>query len=163
MNIARFVLQITIILLVLISTCNANEFYDFLAPEDWEFECKNSENSHFCSIFTQGTDNSLLMFSTLSHEKNQNDAKQIVEDAIEFYSQKAKERLGKSEIIKSEQQPIEGIEFSGGSVIMFHADNFVLALFSLSNGSTVLSGQFVGATEQWLIAVNILKTLKIKG
>ena len=133
-------------------------------PEKWELEQINHGTVFSYILTNKELGGSLLYFCTPPIPIEESDTQKMVDEEIDFYLIKAKQRLDDNTgITKVEKQKIEGLEFSGYSIIMFHRDNFLLALFSITNGHTVLSGQFTGANEKWEIATNIIKSIKYKG
>jgi len=144
--------------------CQANELIEFEIPETWKFEHKQHGEVHSYIIQNKDVEISLLYFCTPPISIEKSETQEMVDEEINFYLLKANERLIEdSNIAKVEKQRIEGIEFTGHSIIMFHKDNFLLALFSITNGHTVLSGHFTGSYEKWEIAAIILKSIKYKG
>ncbi len=146
------------------SICNAELILNFDPPKGWKVEHQNRGDSNFFSISHQGEETSLLMFSNSSAKTNPEESRQVIDESIEFYLNKAKERATEiSTIIKIEQNEIIGKEFSGKSVLMIHEDDSILALFVISNGKTLIHGQFTGQKQKWETAANTLKSIVLKG
>jgi hypothetical protein len=133
-------------------------------PEKWELEQINHGTVYSYILTNKEPESSLLYFCTPPVTVEGSDTQEMVDKEIDLFLINAKQRLDENTgITKVDKQKIEGLEFSGYSIIMFHRDNFLLALFSITNGHTVLSGHFTGSNEKWEIATKILKSIKYKG
>lgn len=163
MNQIQRIIFLFILFLIFSSVCQANELIELEAPDKWKLDYIQHGAVHSYMLVNEDVEISVLYFSTPPLPIEESDTKKIIDEEISFYSLKAKQRLEENtDITKVEKQEIEG-EFSGFSIIMFHRDNFLLALFSITNGHTVLSGYFTGPSEKWATATTIIKSIKYKG
>jgi len=162
----RLILLYICIVLLVATECKAKGPLTFFLPNEWmvEYEYYPSRSRHVYNVYQKGDDPVSLMFWTGPREIQASLLQSTVNKEVDFYLSKVKEKQKiDPKFIKVEKVRIQGREFSGYSVILYHSEDHILNLFSTHNNNLFLRGQYVGSEEKMKNAIRILESIKYNG